>query len=163
MTNTRRLILDPTVAGVAGTYGAAGRTFGEDDWTWGQSAQEPTDVGYRFGPFPGWWPSSPSWTYRVGDTAPDLDITVQNDAGVIIDYDIIVSARIYLTALTYGGAGGTVSYPLTVDTDRLTRTWEAGDLDTAGAFLPRLELVFVSERSMLVSSDDRQTLVVTDA
>lgn len=146
-----------------GAYGSAGKTYGEADWTFGQSLTDPTETRYEVTAYPGWGPRVPDWEYRQWDTSPAMEIALLAEGAVPIDYSIIATAQLILTLTSYGGYQYQPSFALTVGADRLTRTWVAGDLLVAGHFRVIVKLTFDSGRTLTIPSRDLAALVVRAA
>lgn len=146
-----------------GTYGTSGRTYGEPGWTYGQQVTDPTETAYELTAYPGWGPRVPDWEYRQWDTSPAMEIALLAPGAVPIDYSIIDTAELVLTLTSYGMYAYQPSFSLTVGSDRLTRTWEPGDLLVAGNFRVIVKLTFDSGRTLTIPSRDLAALVVRDA
>jgi hypothetical protein len=146
-----------------GTYGSAGADYGEIGWTYGQSLTDPTETGYELTAYPGWGPRVPDWEYRQWDTSPALEISLLAPGAVPIDYSLVDTAELILTRTSYGAFEYQPAFALTVGADRLTRTWEEGDLLVAGHFRVIVKLVFGSGRTMTIPSRDLAALVVRNA
>lgn len=146
-----------------GTYGAATRTYGEASWTYGQAATDPLQTKYELSPFPGWGNRRPGWEYRQWDTTPAMDISLLAPGAIPVDYTSIDTAELVLTLASYGAYEYQPAFPLAVNSDRLTRTWEPGDLLVAGMFRVAVLVVFDSGRSLTVPPNDLAALVVRDA
>jgi hypothetical protein len=146
-----------------GTYGSAGIDYGEADWTYGQAATDPLAISYELTAYPGWGPRVPDWEYRQWDTSPAMEIALLAPGVTPIDYSIIDTAELILTLTSYGAYEYQPSFPLTVGSDRLTRTWEPGDLLIPGHFRVIVKLTFDSGRTLTIPSRDLAALVVRDA
>lgn len=165
MVTNRALGLSFTAGASApdGTYGSAGADYGEADWTYGQQITDPTETGYELTAYPGWGPRVPDWEYRQWDTSPAMEIALLAPGAVPINYAIIASAELILTLTSYGMYQYQPSFALTVGADRLTRTWEPGDLLVAGNFRVIVKATFDSGRTLTIPSRDLAALVVRDA
>lgn len=161
--NTLTLEFDEGASLPAGNYGSAARTYGELGWGYGQEATDPTSVNYQLTGFPGWGPRTPDWEYRQWDTSPVMEISLLDEDGTSINYATVASARLVLTQTNYGGFRFySPEYPLTVGSDRLTRTWEQYDLPAIGQYRASVILTFTSGRTLTIPSTDDASFVVRD-
>lgn len=153
----------PGVTLEGGTYDSAGKTYDEATWTYDQQSADPFNYAYEIAPFPAWRPGV--WEYRVGDVTPAFEaVLIDPETDTEIDYSKVASAVLFLVPVGLGAASVTpLSFSLTVGADKLSRTWAAGDLNTAGTFIVLIKYTANSGRSQTVSGTDKTVMRVTEA
>lgn len=146
---------------VGANYSAASYGSGQyGTQTYGQEASDPlASLFYVPMPWPGGTPTVPSWMYRQGDTSPDFDVQIRSQLGPM---SLAPVGGGWLVLSSYE-TDLVLAFALTVTDEprgRIGREWQAGDLDTLGAFRATVVLLFDSGRQLTVPATDRHRFVV---
>lgn len=103
-------------------------------------------------------------TYKRGDTGPPITITCL-DGTVAKDLTGATSAKFIMgTINAAGNSTAKVNAPAAFDADRttgkVTYTWAAADLDTAGAYVAEVEVTFSNGQKQTYPSNGYLTITV---
>jgi hypothetical protein len=145
------------------TYGSG--QYGSQ--TYGTVASDPVaSLRYRLVPWPAGYLTDPAWQYRQGDTRPQFKAAVLGSEGPL-QLVGVSSAVLALSRMSEHSEPARL-YPLTVEGPTtagnywLSRTWQPGDLASAGVYRAGVAITYSSGRRLSVPIDDRQVFVITE-
>jgi hypothetical protein len=127
--------------------------------TFGQAASDPaTALVYQAIPMPEGYPDSQSWSYRIGDTTPAIELMIVSEDGAPIDSTPIAQVALALDRFT--GEPHRILMPLVPVGNTFRCDPEPDDLNAEGKYRVVVRVLMNSGRVLTVPTDDRVSFTI---